>query len=818
MRKLLILLAILCSSVSGYAIGDPTIGGVKYVVDTLEHYKVGPGTTYTRMHFIHQRSPLWVYFFEVETDNQYVKIQSETSTDILKGMERISSIAARKTSEKNTYFAAINGDFYNTKTGEPSHGFITRGSIGKIPSTNPSVFFENYITPFIGVTQFSGEVKTSSASLLISQTNMDRGADQLVVYNYLRGAKTETNIYGTELLLELENGDWLLNSGTKKAKVVKKEVGIGNMAIPANQVVLSGNGSAKTFLDGINENDVIELTLDVALNTEPGTKRAITGLVGGDRLMLKDGQLAGENWADLHPRTGIGFNSDKSKIYFAVVDGRGVSVGVTTHTFGEIMRFAGASDAMNLDGGGSSGMYLEKYGIVNVGSDGYERSVSNGLFAVSSAPTDNTIAALGFMKSYYELPIYATMKPTIVGYNQYGHIVNVDVPATFSCPASLGSVGDRGFSAGGQTTLGNLKATYNGVSVEVPVHVVDAGSEVAITLDSVLVDTRREYLIDIKSFFNENEFPIDPKVWNWTVLNPSVCSVNDGIVKGLSRGSSLVIGELGAKKDTLLVKVEPIEDNPYIQTDFTDVENFDFSASTANLTGITVSKDNLPEGWSHGASLSYQYTKDRYSALNLKYLKKLYSLPDSMVITLKPGSATFSKMTMSILANNENVVRALEGTGLELGKESEFGFNLKKFFPNDDLAYFPINLLDINFALQDAKHSTGKTYDVYLKDIKLFYGGYTIGIDELVSESGRLFITPNPVKNGEAILNFSTETGAPFKVEIYTLSGKLTKIIEFGDADSQQHILPVHDLVRGVYLVSVSQKGGVNETVKMIVE
>lgn len=68
------------------------------------------------------------------------------------------------------------------------------------------------------------------------------------------------------------------------------------------------------------------------------------------------------------------------------------------------MKFAGAANAMNLDGGGSSGMYIEKYGQVNSPSDGHERAVSNGIFVVSNAPDDNTVAEILCTSAYYSLP------------------------------------------------------------------------------------------------------------------------------------------------------------------------------------------------------------------------------------------------------------------------------------------------------------------------------------------------------------------------------------------------------------------------------
>lgn len=50
--------------------------------------------------------------------------------------------------------------------------------------------------------------------------------------------------------------------------------------------------------------------------------------------------------------------------------------------------------ALNLDGGGSSGMYLNKFDLMNTPSDGHERAVSNGIFAVDLSASDDVIAEI----------------------------------------------------------------------------------------------------------------------------------------------------------------------------------------------------------------------------------------------------------------------------------------------------------------------------------------------------------------------------------------------------------------------------------------
>ncbi|HEX5059094.1 MAG TPA: phosphodiester glycosidase family protein [Kofleriaceae bacterium] len=81
-----------------------------------------------------------------------------------------------------------------------------------------------------------------------------------------------------------------------------------------------------------------------------------------------------------HPRTALGLSADKEKLFLAVVDGRATGrIGMTCDELGALLEGLGASDAVNLDGGGSSTMWLAGTGVLNFPSDGAQRVVANHL-------------------------------------------------------------------------------------------------------------------------------------------------------------------------------------------------------------------------------------------------------------------------------------------------------------------------------------------------------------------------------------------------------------------------------------------------------
>lgn len=81
-----------------------------------------------------------------------------------------------------------------------------------------------------------------------------------------------------------------------------------------------------------------------------------------------------------HPRTALGLSADHRTLFVMVVDGRATGrAGMTCDEMIAMFTELGAADALNLDGGGSSTMWLQGPGVVNYPSDGSQRVVANHL-------------------------------------------------------------------------------------------------------------------------------------------------------------------------------------------------------------------------------------------------------------------------------------------------------------------------------------------------------------------------------------------------------------------------------------------------------
>jgi hypothetical protein len=107
-------------------------------------------------------------------------------------------------------------------------------------------------------------------------------------------------------------------------------------------------------------------------------------VVSGHPSLIVGGALRDNNGDSLctarHPRTAAGLDATGSTLFLVVVDGRATNrIGMTCDELRAVFVELGAHHAVNLDGGGSSTMWLQGPGVVNRPSDGQQRVVANHL-------------------------------------------------------------------------------------------------------------------------------------------------------------------------------------------------------------------------------------------------------------------------------------------------------------------------------------------------------------------------------------------------------------------------------------------------------
>ena len=755
MKKFLLPLFAFCVSVASFA--NVTLNGIDYTIDTLSMYPVGPGTTYYELRFLRAdngKGRMDAFLIEVDTRNPYVHVEQVLGSGKIIGTERPSKMAERSTTENKIFFAGSNGDF-----------FVTQGDVG-LPVSTTIVNNEYAHTPYdnrtnrrLGAIDADGRGATAyrhtismklvlaDTTLEIAHANYNRLENELVLYNHHNGSTTATNAYGTEVQIELLEGETWNTTGVMKAKVTKVEDQVGSMALDKEHAVLSGHGTMATELKKLNVGD--ELTLDFEIRFD-GELVNIAQSIGSDNYeqILVNGKAAESGfWNELHPRTGFGTSYTRDTVYMLVVDGRSaISAGCNTRVVGEMLQHYGAYNAVNWDGGGSSCIYVRSLGQMNNGSDGHERACGNGMFAVADVPeTDNTIVAIAPYMPIYSLPRYGVALPKFLGYNKYGVMIDTDVQGvTLSCAPELGEILEDGrFLASGEKG-GTLYAHLGDITTELEVRLMTS-APIAIRLDSVLCDAAHPYKVEVQGTVGNATIDLLSDALDWTSLNPEVATIDEtGTLVGVTNGSTLVVGQLGDFKDTILVNVEIPAGNEVIWDDFRVVENWTLKGSTGFNPTLSV-----PEDATAPVNMLFEYKSARSPYVQFAREAPIYSRPDTIRVPMITD-AIFSKIYATVRANN-----ALQGVNITIEPnhvgDVTLDIPVEQYF-GTDVAIWPLHFELVKCFLNTSTEK-GERY-VTLPGITQIYGkkSQTSDVENVTRidaeatkfvENGQLFIRHN---------------------------------------------------------------------------
>lgn len=768
MKKILLSLFSLFCIVSSYAI---TLNGVEYNVDTLSMFSAGPGTTYYELRMLRVsdgKGRLDAFLLAVDTRNPYVEVEQVLSNaKIGGGTERPSAMAIRSTTENKIFFAGSNGDFFIQTNDVSTEGYNEIG----LPAGTTIVNGEYALTPAgagggrraggvdadgRGVASYTHNISMklvlADTTLNIHHANYVRLGNELVLYNHYNGPTTATNAYGTEVQIQLLDGENWNTTGTMKAKVTKIEYEVGSMPLDENHAVLSGHGTMQAELNKLSVGDEITLDFEMRLDDEIVN---VAQMIGGDHysaMILDDGVVAQSGyWNELHPRTGFGVSQTRDTVFMLVVDGRGVSVGCTTKVMAEILKHYGAWNAVNWDGGGSSCIYVRSLGQMNNGSDGQERACGNGMFAVANVPeVDNAIVAIApYMPNYY-LPRYGIADPQFLGYNKYGVLVETNVPdVKLSCAPEVGEILEDGrFFASGENG-GKLVATWGDITTEMDVR-IETSAPIAIRLDSILCDALHPYRIEVQGTVGNNTVEILNEAINWTSSNTSVAVVDEkGLITGVNNGRAIVTGRLGSFEDRMIVDVEVAEANKMVWDDFRDVSSWTIEEGVQTSYNPSLS---VPEDPTASVNLIFNYTGGRAPFVQLFKDSLLYSLPEKILIPVTTN-AVFSKMVLILRANNTITPTQIEYTDVKTGEENVLEVDVEEQF-GTDVSIFPLHFLALKMV-PNSKTPKGECY-VTLPGIIEVFTEETTALEAIAPAS--FGETMKYIKNGSLYIQTAGKT------------------------------------------------------------
>ena len=664
-------------------------------------FPAGPGSTYYELRLLRADNGLGrldAFLLAVDTRDPYVQVQQVLGKSKVTGCEVPSSMAKRSTTDTEIYFGGVNGDFFAYEA--PVGTTIINNQYALTPAGSGGGRRHGGIdADGKGVTAYTHTYSLKvempyDTTLTIHHVNDYRDENQLVLFNHHLGTTTGSNAYGTEVKIQLLEGETWKTTGTMKVKVLAKEENVGSMPLAADYAVLSGHGSMQKELNKLNVGDELTLSFEMRLDDELVN---VAQLIGGDHyeaMILDDGKVAQSGfWNELHPRTGFGVSQTRDTIFMMVVDGRGVSKGCTTKVMAEILKHHGAWNAVNWDGGGSSCMYIRPFDQMNNGSDGKERAVTNAMFAVAHVPeVDNNVVSIApYMPNYY-LPRYGVASPQFLGYNKYGVLVETNVSGVkLSCAPEVGEILEDGrFLATGEKG-GKLVATWGEVTTELDVRISSTAPS-AIRIDTVLCGPQ-PYKVEVEGTVGNNTVEILSSALTWSSADPTIATVDEeGNVEGKKNGMVVITGKLGTFTDQIVVKVEFPESDPLIWDDFRQASSWEVKGSPTSFKPSL----SVPEDPNAPVNLMFTYGSGRNPFVQLSKDSLLYSTPEKIRVPLTTN-AVFEKVIVMIRANNSSTTDQITFLNPKVGEENILEIDVKERF-GSDRAIFPLRFLSLKMV------------------------------------------------------------------------------------------------------------------------
>ena len=760
---------------------DSTLN-LQYAIDTLESYQVGPGIIYTRFNITDSYRTRYCYIYEVDLTNPYNTVEESHSTT-MGNTERMADAHKRLDAPNHRSIGSVNCNFwivstqdegqYNNLTGVPCTGQVRNGKIGtnitnwNIGHGNPDPVFERkqdigYLMiddqkrAHIDQYSWDAHIAIGDKQAPFHEVNRNRNNPQdneIVMFNSDLGTKTTltkdiidarlgTNLPMIEVLVKLEE-DWAIN------KILTAEVistnHVGGTKIEDGYAVFRGRGEGMTFLQNAQIGQKIQFIIGM-YESYTGERPNIQQLSAGNCYVMREGRLTNRNWNEdynnkNYPRTGFGVSKDHNTLWMMVME----KPGMYTHEMASILRHFGAWEAAGADGGGSAQFNLGGQ-ILNPTTEGVPRAVGNSIFLFSTAPDDSIVTEMRTTSTFIRLPKYAAIKPDFLGYNQYGLLIDKQLPnVKLTCSPETGYITEDGYFV----CLGNgiLTASYDKASLPIEIILVDA-AEPKLRLDSVLVSTGWDYPIEINGELDNKQFDMLPSAFTWTVDDPAICQVENGILKGLKNGRTTIHGTIGDITLHLIVKVEAPEKTPYLWENMIAIaDRWTLkTASTKWNTAFNINSNGLAE-------LYLNYTGGRAAHVTLTADTLLYSTPYALEFRFTPQDSLIEKITFQFQRPGETTLYTYNYIDLVANEVNSIFIDFNELFEvTDDHAIYPIELKTIKFTLNTK--ATKQEYRIPIEGIYLHYKGLptqTTHLDyllqpeevEKVLHNGQLLIIKN---------------------------------------------------------------------------
>jgi hypothetical protein len=262
--------------------------------------------------------------------------------------------------------AGINGDYFSydwSGDAVPDGPLVVDGRILRLPAgSHPAVGADASGRPFAASLRPTGSVRWTSVTLPVGSVNADLDPDRPDAVSAGRAVAVVTPWLGASR--PTRRREVVVRRGRVVATGHRLSFGAGRTfgsgSAGRHDVLLAAGGAAGRRLGALRRGTVVRVSYRVAASTGVRPVQA----VGSGAAMLRGGRVlpgCSGSAALSRPRTLLAWTADRSRLWLVTVDGRGGSAPVSRYgssyrQVADAVRGLGATEAVMLDGGGSTTM------------------------------------------------------------------------------------------------------------------------------------------------------------------------------------------------------------------------------------------------------------------------------------------------------------------------------------------------------------------------------------------------------------------------------------------------------------------------------
>lgn len=302
---------------------------------------VEKGVKHIKMIRYYNGRPVRINIVEIcQGVNDNLNVEPQIASDTLASRRKISGIA-----QKDNAIVAINGGYFKPQTGVPLGTLMINKKIytGPIYDRVAMGIFDNGYD--MARVQLKASVDTNIGGLKIDNINQPRMlSTHTIVYTPEWGTVSPPSPkYGKQIVI----ADGKLVKASTEANI-----------IPKNGFVVVGSEK--------NINTIIKAKrFKLNIKTNPNWE-GVNHIISGGPYLIKNNEvyvdMTAQKLASIggrNPRTAIGYTKENHLIMLTVDGREGSSIGLTLVELANLMKEFGCVNAMNLDGGGSTVMYIK---------------------------------------------------------------------------------------------------------------------------------------------------------------------------------------------------------------------------------------------------------------------------------------------------------------------------------------------------------------------------------------------------------------------------------------------------------------------------